>query len=128
MPRIFIVGHDEIKYGVREAMIDQLRRDGRLKPGMEIGLIFFSSERGNMEVEACILCAEEVPTVMDGDRRQICAVITNLVLRRFYPGEIQNYKPEATVRFQSSRFTYKNGDTEYVFFAEVKFEEKAPAA
>lgn len=128
MPRTFIVGHDEIQKGVRQAMIDQLRRDDRLGPGMEIGLIFFSSERGNMEVEACVLCGEEVPTVMSGDRRQICAVITNLVLPRFYPGETQNYKPEATVHFQLSRFTYKNGDIKNVFFAEVEFEEKASAA
>lgn len=127
MPRTFIVGQDEIVRGVRNAMVDQLKKERKLRPGMEIGLIFSSSDPGNMEVEASIILARQAPIIMRGDRRQISAVITNIALNRLAPGESRDYKPEVTVRFRSTRFTDDEGSLD-TFFAEVEFHDRTPAA
>ena len=127
MPRTFIVGHDEITKGVRQAMVDQLRRDGELRPGMEIGLIFYSSDPQDMRVDASVLLEGGGSILISGNRNQISRVIKNIVAAKLGP-EAKKYKPAAEVHFQSNRSTDKNGDTEDAFFALVELEEKESVA
>ena len=121
--RIVSLDHSELISAVQQAMAGQLRRDGRLLPGAELGLLFYASSPDDLHVVGRVRQGSQVLLELTGRKAQLSAVATQLALDRLPPAERRCLAPDARVEWRNVRFT---GDGEPLdrFFADVTFRRR----
>lgn len=122
--RIVSLDHTDLIRAVQQAMAGQLRRDGRLRPGSELGLFFYATGPDDLHVVGRVRQGSQVLFELTGRKPHLSAVATQLALDRLSPDERQGLAPEARVSWRNVRFT---GDGEPLdrFFVDVAFSRRA---
>lgn len=121
--RVVTLDHSDLVSGVQRAMAEQLRRDGRLQSGMEIGLVFCLLTREEISVCCTVRRFGQALFELKGGRPQLCAVATQLALDKLEPDERRGLEPLAQVHWRAVRFTDGDGSADR-FLADVEFYER----
>lgn len=121
--RMVTLGHQELVCGVQRAVTGQLRRDGRLEAGMELGLVFCLHTPEEISVVCTVRRDGQLVYELNGDQAQLCAVAAQLALDKLEPQVRKGLEPVAEVRWRSVRTTVNDPRTEQ-FFANVTFHEQ----
>jgi hypothetical protein len=118
--RVVTLEHSELVRGVQQAMAAQLRRDGRLQPGMELGLLFYAPAPDDLYVVGRVKQGPTVLFELKGHKPQLSAIAADLALARLTPAEQRTLRPSVDVRWRVVQFT---GEDEVVdrFLADVAF-------
>jgi|GEM_PF-5232327 len=122
--RTISLDHAELVRAVQQAMVDQLRRDGRLGPGLELGLLFYADTPDDMQVVGRVREGSKVLFELTGRKPQLSALATQMALAKLESEERQMLAPEATVEWRSVRFSGE-GEPLDRFFADVAFRRRA---
>lgn len=122
--RTVTVLHSDLVAAVQAAMVDQLRRDGRLEEGMELGLTFYSAAGDDVAVLGKVRRGGEVLFELEGGRDELCALATRVALDRLTPEEIRQLQPPAEVHWRTVRFSTPK-ETMDRFFIDVRFQRRS---
>lgn len=123
MERLVTVDHSEVVRGVQEAMVGQLRRDGRLGPGMELGLAFYATAADDLHVVGRVRRGSQVLFELQGRKPQLSAIVAGLALAKLRPDEQRTLEPAADVHFRLVHFT-ADDETVDRFMADVSFRSR----
>ena len=123
MTRTIQLDHTEIIRATQQAMIAQLRRDGRLTPGMELGLTFSAPTYGDIYVTGTVRRDGQALHELTGRRPQLCAIATQVALDKLSRQEQRSYLPEARVHWRIVRFSDDTGVMDK-FVVDVEFQER----
>lgn len=112
--------HDELVQAVQQAMAEQLRRDGRLRPGAELGLVFWANRDDDLNVRGTIRAGGRTLFELKGNRSHLAAVAAQLALSKLDPALKRSVESAAQVRWRAVRLT---GFEENIdrFTADVEF-------
>lgn len=125
--RLVTVDHNEMVRAVQQAMAQQLQKDGRLRPGMELGLIFFSQRADEVQVVGRVRSAGQVLFELKGARPHLSAVATQLALAKLSPAERSGLQPSARVHWRTVRFTSEQESIDR-FMVDVEFQPQPQGA
>lgn len=118
------LAHSELIGAVQQAMVDQLRRDGRLRSDMELGLVFYSESADDICVRGTVRRLGRVVYELQGARAQLAAVATQLALQKLSPDHRRAIVPGAQVRWRAVRFLAGTEEMER-FMVDVHFQTRA---
>lgn len=124
--RLIQLDHSEVVKAVQVAMVRQLHRDGRYFEDMELGLTIYAPSLDDAHATASVRYKGKDLFNMEGNRSQLCAVVTDLALSKLAKGESQRYRPQASVRWRMVRLSDEDGSKD-IIVADVEFCERALA-
>lgn len=117
---VVTLDHTDLVRAVQEAMAAQLRRDGKLRSGMELGLTFYATTTDDLHVVGRVRQGGRVLHELTGRKSHLSAVAAQLALNRLKPGERQNLLPTAAVHWRVVRLTDADESLDR-FMADVHF-------
>lgn len=122
--RVITLDHSELVGAVQRAMAEQLRRDGRLGPEMELGLLFYADSPDDVHVVGRVRQGARVLFELKGRKPQLTALATRLALDRLPAEERRELVLSAEVAWRAVRFT-AGGEQLDRFMADVTFRKRA---